>query len=85
MKSMGVSGYIRKYSLGTLILFGVSNTIGCGMFVYTGLAAEYCGGPAVLIGYSIAGVASSISASVYAEFASKFPKNGSTYYFSRLY
>lgn len=85
MKSMGTSGYVRKYSLFALVILGIGNTIGCGLFAFTGLAAQYCGGPAVFIAFIGAGVASSISATVYAEFASKYPLNGSTYLYSSKY
>ena len=82
---MGRSMYIRTYGCTALVLFGVGNTIGCGIFAYTGLAAQYCGGPAVFIGYSVAGFASLQTAFVYAEFGSKFPKSGSSYYFSSMF
>ena len=31
--------YVRMYSCWSLIIFGCGNTIGCGIFAYTGLAA----------------------------------------------
>jgi amino acid transporter len=73
------------YSCCSLILFGVGNTIGCGIFAYTGLAAQYAGGPAVFLSYLVAGFASLMTALVYAEFGSRFPKSGSSYYYSSMF
>jgi amino acid transporter len=73
------------YSCWSLILFGCGNTIGCGIFAYTGLAAQYAGGPAVFLSYLVAGFASLMTALVYAEFGSRFPKSGSSYYYSSMF
>ena len=59
----------------SLVLLGAGNTIGAGIFAYTGLAAKYAGGAAAWIAYVIAGL-------VYAEFGSKIPKSGSSYLFA---
>ena len=66
----------------SLILLGAGNTIGAGIFAYTGLAAKYAGGAAAWIAYVIAGVTSILTALVYAEFGSKIPKSGSSYLFA---
>lgn len=68
-----------------MILLGVGNTIGAGVFAYTGLAAKYAGGPAAWFAYFIAGIVSSFTALVFAEFGSRIPKSGSSYLFAQIY
>ena len=72
----------RHYDVKTLIIMGVGNTIGAGIFALTGLAAKYAGGAAVWISYIIAGLVCMLTALVYAEFGSRIPKSGSCYVYS---
>jgi basic amino acid/polyamine antiporter, APA family len=73
-----------KKDLGALDLtvFGVGVTIGGGLFVLTGSAANQFAGPAISISFVIAAVACGLAALCYAEFASTVPVAGSAYTFS---
>lgn len=73
-----------KRSLGSLDLtaLGVGAIIGTGIFVLTGVAAARYAGPAVLLSFVIAGLASAFAALVYAELASMVPVAGSAYTYS---
>jgi APA family basic amino acid/polyamine antiporter len=73
-----------KKNLGSLdlIVFGVGVTIGGGLFVLTGTAANQFAGPAISISFVIAAVACGLAALCYAEFASTVPVAGSAYTFS---
>jgi len=53
-----------------LALLGIGCAIGTGIFVLTGIAAATQSGPAVVISFIIAGVASGFAALAYAELAS---------------
>ena len=70
-----------KRSLGALdlTLLGVGAIIGTGIFVLTGLAAANNAGPAVVLSFVIAGVASAFAALCYSEMASMLPIAGSAY------
>ena len=65
-----------------LIVIGVGNTVGAGVFALTGLAAKYAGGAAVWVAYVVAGGVSILTALVYAEFGSKIPGSGSAYLYA---
>ena len=61
-----------KRSLGpwNLVFLGIGCIIGAGIFVRTGNAAALHAGPAVLIGYAIAGIVCAFAGLCYAELAS---------------
>ena len=63
-------------------LFGIGVIIGTGLFVLTGEAAAFYSGPAIALGYVVAGIACALAALCYAEFASTVPVAGSAYTFS---
>eukprot|EP01102_Stenamoeba_stenopodia_P012759 TRINITY_DN405_c0_g1_i1.p1 TRINITY_DN405_c0_g1~~TRINITY_DN405_c0_g1_i1.p1 ORF type:complete len:612 (-),score=117.14 TRINITY_DN405_c0_g1_i1:111-1946(-) len=70
-----------------LIAYGISSTVGSGIYVSTGIAARggpgrIGAGPAVTLSYLGAGLASLFSALCYAEFAARIPIAGSAYTFS---
>ena len=67
----------------SLIAFGVSSTIGSGIFVITGLAAARYAGPAVSLSYCIAGVACLCAGLCYAELAAQNEEAGSAYSYAR--
>jgi APA family basic amino acid/polyamine antiporter len=73
-----------KKNLGALdlMVFGIGVTIGGGLFVLTGSAANQYAGPALALSFVIAAIACGLAALCYAEFASTVPVAGSAYTFS---
>ncbi len=69
----------RVLSLWQLTAIGVGGIIGAGIFTLAGTVANGKAGPAVLVSFLIAGVASAAAALSYAEFAGLIPKAGSAY------
>lgn len=69
----------RSLGLWQLTAIGVGGIIGAGIFALAGAVANQTAGPAVLVSFLIAGVASAAAALSYAEFASMIPKAGSAY------
>ena len=72
-------GLARTLGLWQLTAIGVGGIIGAGIFTLAGTVANGTAGPAVLISFLIAGVASAAAALSYAEFAGMIPKAGSAY------
>jgi APA family basic amino acid/polyamine antiporter len=70
-----------KRALGPLNLtaLGIGAIIGTGIFVLTGTVAAQNAGPAVVLSFALAGVASVFAALCYSEFASLVPMSGSAY------
>ncbi len=62
-----------------LTALGVGAIIGTGIFVLTGTVAAQNAGPAVILSFILAGVASVFAALCYSEFASLVPMAGSAY------
>jgi APA family basic amino acid/polyamine antiporter len=73
-----------RRSLGAfdLTVVGVGVVIGTGIFVLTGKAAGTLAGPAIALSFVAAGIACTLAALCYAEFASTVPVAGSAYTFS---
>jgi basic amino acid/polyamine antiporter, APA family len=69
----------RVLGLWQLTAIGVGGIIGAGIFTLAGTVANGTAGPAVLISFLIAGIASAAAALSYAEFAGMIPKAGSAY------
>ncbi|MDF3301691.1 amino acid permease [Streptomyces tropicalis] len=69
----------RSLGLVHLTAIGVGGIIGAGIFTLAGTVANGTAGPAVLLSFLIAGVASAAAALSYAEFAGLIPKAGSAY------
>jgi basic amino acid/polyamine antiporter, APA family len=63
----------------TLASLGIGAIIGTGIFVLTGVAAHDKAGPALMLSYSLAGLACIFAALCYAEFAAMVPVAGSAY------
>ncbi|MGN9779583.1 amino acid permease [Micromonospora sp. H33] len=72
----------KELSAVDLTVFGVGVIIGTGLFVLTGVAANQTAGPAVALSFVVAGIACSLAALCYAEFASTVPVAGSAYTYS---
>ncbi|HEU4681094.1 MAG TPA: amino acid permease [Gemmatimonadales bacterium] len=73
-----------KRALGPLNLtaLGIGAIIGTGIFVLTGTVAAQNAGPAVVLSFALAGIASIFAALCYSEFASVVPMAGSAYTYS---
>ncbi|GAA3511928.1 APA family basic amino acid/polyamine antiporter [Streptosporangium album] len=69
----------RVLGLWQLTAIGVGGIIGAGIFTLAGTVANGTAGPAVVVSFLIAGVASAAAALSYAEFAGLIPKAGSAY------
>ncbi|MED4224623.1 amino acid permease [Neobacillus cucumis] len=78
----GSSGLQRVLGLWQLTAIGLGGIIGVGIFVLTGVAAADHAGPAVVLSFMIAGLASAAAALCYAEFAGLIPVAGSAYTYS---
>ncbi|MGW3111505.1 amino acid permease [Streptomyces sp. NPDC001091] len=72
-------GLDRSLGLWQLTAIGVGGIIGAGIFTLAGTVANGTAGPAVLVSFLIAGLASACAALSYAEFAGMIPKAGSAY------
>ncbi|WP_243042073.1 amino acid permease [Dyella sedimenti] len=69
----------RVLGLWQLTAIGIGGIIGVGVFVLAGQQAALNAGPAVVISFLIAGIASAAAALCYAEFAGLIPVTGSAY------
>lgn len=73
------SGLRRVLGLWHLTAIGLGGIIGVGIFVLTGTVAANHAGPAVVLSFMLAGMASAAAALCYAEFAGLIPVSGSAY------
>ena len=67
------SGLRRKLGAGSLLVLGVANILGAGIYVMTGEAAASFAGPAVLLSFVLAGLACGFTGLCYAELSSVIP------------
>ena len=67
-----------------LIVVGLGAMVGGGVFTLTGTIAANFSGPAVVISYIIAGMATMVIALPYAELASAIPTSGSIYSYTQI-
>ncbi len=81
LQAEAVSDHSLKRALGALNLMtlGIGAIIGTGIFVLTGTVAAQNAGPAVVLSFVFAGIASIFAALCYSEFASLVPMAGSAY------
>jgi len=78
----GENGLKRTLTATNLVALGIGAIIGAGLFVRTAAAAANNAGPAVTIGFVIAGIGCALAGLCYAEFASMIPIAGSAYTYS---
>ncbi len=81
LQTEAMTDHSLKRALGALNLtaLGIGAIIGTGIFVLTGTVAAINAGPAVVVSFVLAGVASIFAALCYSEFASLVPMAGSAY------
>ena len=75
-------GLKRTLTATDLVMLGIGAIIGTGIFVLTGHAAAANAGPAVVLSFVVAGIASAFAGLCYAEMASMIPVAGSAYTYS---
>lgn len=73
----------KKLGWGALLVLGIGNILGAGVYVMTGTAAANYAGPAVVLSFVMAGIACAMVGLCYAELASRFPQSGSAYSYCR--
>ncbi|XP_064459308.1 cationic amino acid transporter 4-like isoform X2 [Ornithodoros turicata] len=65
-----------------ITLLGIGHMMGSGIYVLSPSVAKSIAGPALIVSYIIAGIASLLAALAYAEFGVRFPRAGSAYSYS---
>lgn len=80
---MQTTGLRRLLDWRALLVLGIANILGAGVYVMTGTAAAQFAGPAVSVSFALAGLACVLVGLCYAELAAAMPVSGSSYSYCR--
>lgn len=80
----GRAGLQRRLGAGSLLVLGIANILGAGIYVMTGEAAASFAGPAVVLSFVLAALACGFTGLCYAELASVIPVSGSAYSYCQV-
>lgn len=78
----GIQGKNKTLGLFDLSILGIGAIIGTGILVLTGIVAAQDAGPAVVLSFIIAAVASGLIGLCYAELTTSLPNSGSAFFYA---
>lgn len=82
MKDNGTQENQKTLGLLDLVVLGIGAIIGTGILVLTGIVAAQDAGPAVILSFLIAAVASGLIGLCYAELTTSLPNSGSAFFYA---